>query len=162
MKQNYKKYSVLTLLLFCSLSIMAENVIVKFAQGAQNVTTNAYLVNPSTSQEEKLVPAEDGFTYEVPSGSKVRLEAIPNEGYVVFVWESGNDENSMSEIRESYSATQQVLDNVTSNKIVTLDVCKLVPVTFIVPAEGSEGAEVNVEEQGDFGRVIAPEADGIT
>lgn len=162
MKQNYKKYSVLTFLLFCSLSIMAENVIVKFAQGAQNVTTNAYLVNPSTSQEEKLVPAEDGFTYEIPSGSKVRLEAIPNEGYVVFVWESGNDESSMSEIRESYSATQQVFDNVTSNKIVTLDVCKLVPVTFIVPAEGSEGAEVNVEEQGDFGRVIAPETDGIT
>ena len=162
MKQNYKKYSVLTFLLFCSLSIMAENVIVKFAQGAQNVTTNAYLVNPSTSQEEKLVPAEDGFTYEIPSGSKVRLEAIPNEGYVVFVWESGNDESSMNEIRESYSATQQVLDNVTSNKVVTLDVCKLVPVTFIVPAEGSEGAEVNVEEQGDFGRVIAPETDGIT
>ena len=41
MKQNYKKYSVLTFLLFCSLSIMAENVIVKFGQGAQNVTTNA-------------------------------------------------------------------------------------------------------------------------
>jgi hypothetical protein len=31
-----------------------------------------------------------------------------------------------------------------------------------VPKEGTLGAEVNVEEQGDFGRLIAPEADGIT
>ncbi|RRC97449.1 hypothetical protein [Prevotella sp. OH937_COT-195] len=162
MKQNYKKYLVLTFLLLCSLTITAENVIIKFAQGAQNVTANAYLINPSTLQEEKLIPAADGFTYEVSSGSKVRLEAIPDEGYVVYVWKGGSDESSMTEMRGSYSATQQVLENVTSNKIVTLDVCKLVPVTFIVPGEGSEGAEVNVEEQGDFGRVIAPEADGIT
>lgn len=162
MNKTYKKCCAAAILLLNTLTLIAGNVSIKFAQNVSHASTEAYLVNATTAQEEKLTPASDSFTYTVPSGSSVKLKVTPDQGYVVYVWQKGASESNLAEIRESYSSTEQTLKSVGSDLVVTADVCKLVPATFVVPKEGSLGAEVNVEEQGDFGRLIAPEADGIT
>jgi len=162
MNKTYKMCCAAAILLLNTLTLAAGNVSIKFAQGVTHASTEAYLVDAATAQEEKLTPASDGYTYTVPSGSNVKLKVTPDKGYVVYVWQKGASESNLSEIRESYSSTEQTLKSVGSDLVVTADVCKLVPATFVVPKEGTLGAEVNVEEQGDFGRLIAPEADGIT
>lgn len=160
MKQNYLKNLAVATLLFSALNLMAGPVTVKFAENAQNVKAEAFLVKSAT-ETEKLTPAGDGFTYTVEAGSKVRFTATPSQGYVNFVWQTGASASDMNDIKQSYSSTEQEL-TINSDLTIKVDVCKLVKATFVVPAEATTGPEVNVEEQGEWGRRIEPAADGIT
>ena len=83
MNKTYKMCCAAAILLLNTLTLAAGNVSIKFAQNVSHASTEAYLVNATTAQEEKLTPASDGYTYTVPSGSNVKLKVTPDKGYVV-------------------------------------------------------------------------------
>lgn len=148
---------------FCmSLNLAAQNkVTLSFESEVLNSNVHVYTTLGSDPEKE-VMPEEDTGSYIIDSGCKLRVSVVPEQNYVVYVWKSKLGDASMEEINESYSATEQTFNNVTKNLALVVDVVRLVPVTFVVPEEGTNGPEVNVEEQGDFGRVIKAESDGKT
>lgn len=161
-----KKFCVMCFALLAISSLLAtvvaqDKVSVIFGKNMDPQDSRQVLVMSGTDTYEEVKPEADGFTYKVLKNSDVCFKVTPRENFVVYVWEVTEGEYP-EEIRKSYSSTEQTL-KVTRNIEVFADICELIPVKFIVPQEeGSTGKEVQVEEQGDFGRLIAPLEDGET
>lgn len=141
-----------------------ETISIVFGKGmhSDDVRKVVVLSAPSGPTGE-LKPDADQYTYHAVKGSNLRFEVAPRKGYVVFVWKKANKGNERKEeFPESYSNTSIEIERVENSIEIEADICRLIPVVFTTEEEGSDGKEVNVEEQGEFGRAIAPEKDGKT
>lgn len=143
-----------------SMTMAQDEVSVTYGVNMDSHDALQVFVLKTADDAYEVLPEADGVTYKILQNSDVRFKITPRENYVAYVWETTVN-GKKEEIEQSYSSTEQVI-KVTQDMDVFVDVCELIPVTFIVPEEGSRGKEVNVEEQGDFGRAIEPLEDGNT
>ncbi|MDY6122478.1 MAG: T9SS type A sorting domain-containing protein [Porphyromonas sp.] len=120
-----------------------------------------FLLQESEPKEREIQPEADMITYRIPMNARIRVQVTPRVNHVVFVWKTIEKQNE-KEIAKSYGSTDQIIEGIRQPIEIFADICELVPVIFRVESEGSDGKEVNVEEQGDFGRIIKPQADGET
>ena len=148
---------VLSFVFFNQAYAQDEDVPVVFGQSMDNDDLRKVFVIEGDNATE-VQPMSDGRTYMLQRNSKVRFEVEPREDFVVFVWTITKDNNT-EEIYQSYGSTEQTMI-IDREMEVFADVCELVPVTFVIDEEFTTGKEVIVEEQGDFGRVIAPIEEG--
>ena len=134
-----------------------EDVPVVFGKGMNGYDVRRVSLIEGDKATE-VQPMSDGMTYMLKRNSNVRFEVEPKDDFVVFVWTITKGEDT-EEIYQSYSSNEQTMI-IDREMEVFADICQLVPITFIVDEECSTGKEVIVEEQGDFGRVIAPVEEG--
>lgn len=155
------KRSLLSLLLLMGLALtcgaQGQKVSLRFLSDGDPVAHKKEVTAIVSGQRTIITPQGDGSEYLIPVGANVELQLTAADGYVDYLWFDGD-----KEISRSYNLKSYEIQNLTTSKTIRVDCRKLIPVKFICPAEGSKGKEVNIDEQDDYGTVIAPEADGDT
>ncbi len=136
-----------------------EHVRVDFASDLESIhSKRVFEIKDGTPLEVK--PESNGYTYSVTKGATIRLEVTPAEGYVDYLWFEGAG-NREREISKSYNKKNYQIEQISaSTTTIRVDCRKLVPVTFVVPKEGSKGKKVQIDEQDDYGTEIAPTEPG--
>ncbi len=136
-----------------------EHVRVDFASDLESIhSKRVFEIKDGTPLEVK--PENNGYTYSVTKGATIRLEVTPAEGYVDYLWFEGAG-NREREISKSYNKKNYQIEQISaSTTTIRVDCRKLVPVTFVVPKEGSKGKKVQIDEQDDYGTEIAPTEPG--
>lgn len=157
-----KKQLLSLLLLWGALSIaqaQTERVHVEFASDLEAIhTKRLFEVKNGTPSEVK--PESDGYTYSVTKGATIQMEVTPAKGYVNYLWLEGAGSRER-EIPKSYNKLSHKIEKVSaSTTTIRVDCRKLVPVTFIAPKEGTNGALVQIDEQDNYGTEIKPTEPG--
>lgn len=155
------KRHLLSLLLLVGLTLTGwtqeQTLSLRFVTDGDVVAHTKEVATVVDGKRTIITPQGDGNEYLIPQGATVEMKLTAADGYVDYLWFDGD-----KEVSRSYNMKLYTVRSMTANKTVRVDCRRLVPVKFICPAEGSKGKEVNIDEQNDYGAVIAPEADGDT